>query len=333
MKSWMNKQSSEVPKICILTQTASEVSAYYRQLFQDFDLFFVTYRQKNSKAIAFLPNSTWSEGRNYLWEYVKGKYDYYLFIDDDLEFFGLSLSTPVYSEYLLHLLNKAKKLLPINKLLPPSYYKRLSPSQLKEMLYEKVINYQPMVASFKTLSQNSVDYLDLHSLSRNRRVRPTGWFDAQVTLFSGTAANLLLPYDTSFSGWWSAQIPIYCLSHLAFKDKSIYILDIGANNLNSDGIYRPGYDGFEDCKKMAAWLSAGFKNNSYDSLYIDSINNVNCNFASNYARNGVKQNQSNLTTIRAVLTTLEEYFNLQHPYVYERHHNLVNDLKSFEKLK
>ncbi len=58
MKSWMNKQSLEVPAICILTQTASEVSAYYRQLFHDFDLFFVTYKQKNSEAIAFLPNST-----------------------------------------------------------------------------------------------------------------------------------------------------------------------------------------------------------------------------------------------------------------------------------
>lgn len=51
------------------------------------DAIFLTYDEPISEAI-FFPNSTWAEGRNRLLEHalLKGRYDYYVFCDDDISF-------------------------------------------------------------------------------------------------------------------------------------------------------------------------------------------------------------------------------------------------------
>lgn len=41
--------------------------------------------KKDKEANFFKNNICWSEGRSYLYEQVKGKYDYYIFIDDDMD--------------------------------------------------------------------------------------------------------------------------------------------------------------------------------------------------------------------------------------------------------
>lgn len=41
--------------------------------------------KRDTQADFFKDNICWSEGRSYLYEQVKGKYDYYIFIDDDVD--------------------------------------------------------------------------------------------------------------------------------------------------------------------------------------------------------------------------------------------------------
>lgn len=62
-------------KICFLTQTATDISDYYKEFFRDKNLFFVTFKTPNNNAVAFMPKSTWSDGRNRIWEEVKDKFD------------------------------------------------------------------------------------------------------------------------------------------------------------------------------------------------------------------------------------------------------------------
>lgn len=53
----------------------------------DADVMFLTY-DKPVEGMIFFPNSTWAEGRNKLLAQalIKGKYDYYIFCDDDIKF-------------------------------------------------------------------------------------------------------------------------------------------------------------------------------------------------------------------------------------------------------
>jgi hypothetical protein len=198
------------------------------------------------------------------------------------------------------------------------FYEKATPATLGRRLLTIIKKYHPMVASFRTLSNTIVDELDRHSLTRNRRVRPAGWFDAQVTLFSERAAEFLLPYDTEFSGWWSSQIPIYCLSHLAFGERSIYILDLAAHNTRHD-TYKQDYDGHQDILAMAAWLARGLTSTECGPLYFEEGRQINYQFATRFAKERVSQGSKAQPTLEEILRSLDGSFSLDHPYLYKRH--------------
>ncbi len=328
----MAKQTTAEPSLCVLTQTASDIRPYYRRLFEGFDIFFVTFKQKNPEAVDFVPGSTWSDGRNRLWEHVKGRYDYYLFIDDDIEFFHLP---PVFPTTLGQLLQRRLHLqekLRIRRLVSVGaralLYQQATPQHLRRILLDKIKTYQPMVASIAiTQVLESVMALDRHSLLRNRRVRPLGWFDAQVTLFSEVGARLLLPYDTEFSGWWSSQIPIYLLGHLAFGKRAISILDLAAQN-TKHSIYRPGYDGFQDCLSMSKWLSEGLLNPSRNVLDLPDGSFIDQAFAGAFTKQKVTLAEHRAKTLEDALAVLGGSFDLHHPYIYTRHKEAVDALEA-----
>jgi len=73
-------------KICVLEVCAFEPSLQHHLYFKGVDLYFVSYKIKStsSNCLGFYPKSEWSETRNYLYENVPKKYDYYMFIDDDI---------------------------------------------------------------------------------------------------------------------------------------------------------------------------------------------------------------------------------------------------------
>lgn len=325
----MDNSALSAPRLCVLTQTASDVRPYYRQLFEGFDLFFVTFKQKNPEAVDFLPGSTWSDGRNRLWEHVKGRYDYYLFIDDDIEFFTLPPFPTTLGQLLQRKMHVQEKL----RIRPLSLfasrallYRQATPQQFQRLLLDKIKTYQPMVASIaRTPEMESVAALDRYSLLRNCRVRPVGWFDAQVTLFSEVGARLLLPYDTEFSGWWSSQIPIYLLAYLAFGKSAISILDLAAQNAKHS-VYRAGYDGVQDCLAMSKWLSEGLLNPTRDALDLPDGSFIDQAYVGSYTKQKVNPAKHRAETLEGVLAVLGTSFDLHHPYIYSRHKELVDAL-------
>lgn len=235
-------------KICFLTQTASDISPFYKEYFKHLDLFFITFKKFNPSAVGFYPNSTWSDGRNRLWDFVKDKYDYYIFIDDDLEFFLFDSpvnSVPIAAYAWYRLMGKSFL----------NFFKSVAAISFVERLIYYLDRYKPEVASVINLSCDVTTDLATALMRKNSFVKRLGHFDAQFTIFSQYAASKMLPYDSSISGWWSAQIPIYLYAHHVFRTKAIAIGELGVKNTNVQANYRPNYDGIADCKLMLAEIS------------------------------------------------------------------------------
>lgn len=76
-------------KFIYLIQGQADLVNNYLELTNrsDADVIFLTY-DKPVENMIFFPKSTWAEGRNKLLEQalIKGKYHYYIFCDDDIEF-------------------------------------------------------------------------------------------------------------------------------------------------------------------------------------------------------------------------------------------------------
>jgi hypothetical protein len=275
-------------KICILTQTAVDLSGLYKTFFKDYEVFFITFKEKNNKAIDFLPSSTWSEGRNRLWQEVKGKYDFYLFIDDDLEFYKAKFSIHPY----LHL--AYQKYIGKDTI---NCYKNCSSSHFFNELHSNIKTLNPEVLSVRNLNNLHNQSLDRTFLRNGLFTRPLGWFDAQFTLFSNYAAERLLPYDTIISGWASAQILIYLISFHVFQFKAISLNSIGVNNSFHSGAYVADYKSNLDCKTMIDTISETTgrdfsslfdKQSSHVNLYygkeiiLNSKPNVNLDYQKNF---------------------------------------------------
>ena len=251
--------------ICVLTQTATDISDYYKDFFRGYDLYFVTFKKENSNAVDFLPNSTWSDGRNRLWEEVRGKYNYYLFIDDDLIFNKAKHAK-------IALLQRIRQKLDKGNLV--NSYEKCSSNFFIGRLNHWLKYYKPEVLTVKNLNNLCAHSLDANALSHNQYVRRVGWFDAQFTLLSNYAAEHLLPYDTSFSGWASAQILIYLLSYNVFGEKAISVTDIAVNNIFHTGAYVENYKSNLDCKQMIECLDKlGIE--SKTKLFDTKTNHVN----------------------------------------------------------
>lgn len=245
-------------KICFLTQTATDISDYYKEYFKNEDLYFITFKKENPNAVGFLPKSSWSEGRNRLWDEVKGKYDYYIFMDDDLNFCKLRskiVTTPVISNLYLK----------FNKNGFPNSYKSVKNDVFFSTLRNHLELYKPEIGAVTQLDGNAVNGLDLAMLKKGASVRRIGFFDAQFTIMSNYAANKILPYDTKISGWVSAQILVYLYSFYVFKSKALSILSLGVKNSYHVGAYTPNYDGIADCRKMITAINESTGKN-YDSL-------------------------------------------------------------------
>jgi len=251
-------------KLCILTQTATDISDYYKSFFNGLDVFFVTFKEENPSAVDFIPKSTWSDGRNRLWNEVKGKYDYYMFIDDDLIFYKAKHSKCSLFQRISQRFGNG---------IVNSYEKCEAPFFFAN-LEKWLIEYKPEVLTIKNLNDLHNQIFDTNALSKGSYARRIGWFDAQLTIFSDYAAQRLLPYDTSISGWASAQILIYLLSYNIFRSKAISVMDIAANNTFHTGAYVEDYKSNLDCKNMIEHICKT-TNVKFEDLFDMSTNHVN----------------------------------------------------------
>lgn len=234
-------------KICYLTQTATDISDFYKEFFKGQDLFFVTFKTPNPNALAFVPKSTWSDGRNALWEAVRGKYDYYVFLDDDLKFLKPKLSSSpllTYAYYRLFYQSSFK-----------SVYEPLKPAAFFARLEHYLTTYKPEVLA-PLCFDNMATRLDTAAMRKNSFVRRLGWFDAQCTVLSEYGASKILPYDTKLSGWWSSQIPVYLYSYHVFGKKALAVSDLAVTNNFHAGAYVPDYNGREDVQRMLTEITS-----------------------------------------------------------------------------
>jgi hypothetical protein len=235
-------------KVCFLTQTATDISPFYKEFFKGHDLFFITFKTPNPNAIGFFPKSTWSDGRNALWEKVKDKYDYYVFLDDDISFFSLEpvvMASALASSAWLTMRRKSLR----------EAYEPATSSRFIGQLLHYLKEYKPEVAAVMDKGGDAFGDLALRAMRKNSFVMRLGYFDAQFTVFSNYAATKLLPYDTKVSGWWSSQIPIYLYAYHVFGARAITLTELAVQNTNPNGAYRPGYDGYQDCTQMLSEIS------------------------------------------------------------------------------
>lgn len=252
-------------KICILTQTATDISDDYKKFFEGKDLFFVTFKTPNDRALAFMPKSTWSDGRNRLWEEVRDKYDYYIFIDDDLRFLKVKVTFSALAAYLAHKFIYGDGLF--------DAYEETTPEHFFARLQYYLTKYKPEVLAPISFG-NVATRLDTAVMKKNSFMRRLGWFDAQFTVLSNYAASKLLPYDTKISGWWSSQVPIYLYSYHVFGNKALAINDLATDNVNHEQ-YLLDYNGREDVKKMLAQLST-YTGKDFNSHYREQTVIDNC---------------------------------------------------------
>jgi hypothetical protein len=246
-------------RICYLTQTATDISDHYKAFFKERDLYFITFKMPNPNAAAFVPQSTWSDGRNKLWELLKDKYDYYVFMDDDLQFYNYNpkFSTLPFLPYLYY----RARLKYLN-----SCYRKAKPSRFFSRLEYYLQKYKPEVLSVSQVNEDPNSRINGLIMKRNSFVRRLGYFDAQFTVFSNYAASKILPYDNKISGWWSSQIPVYLYAYHVFAKKAISVIELGVVNSNwSKGGYVENYNGYEDCRTMLRAISKA-TNRDYTTL-------------------------------------------------------------------
>ena len=76
-------------KYLYLIQKAGKLPDIYNYIKNNSKYVLLSYKYKTKETDIFFPNSTWTTGRNKLREYslkLKEKYDYYIFIDEDIVF-------------------------------------------------------------------------------------------------------------------------------------------------------------------------------------------------------------------------------------------------------
>ncbi|RYE17371.1 MAG: hypothetical protein EOP45_15910 [Sphingobacteriaceae bacterium] len=144
-------------------------------------------------------------------------------------------------------------------------FEKSKPNFFFERLEYYLNEYKPEVMSLTQLDNNPVNRLDTAAMRNNSFVRRSGFFDAQFTVMSNYAANKIMPYDTSISGWSSSQIPVYLYAFHVFASKAINLSQLAVANGFHVGAYAENYDGMLDCKKMIKRISE-VTNKDYSSL-------------------------------------------------------------------
>jgi hypothetical protein len=143
--------------------------------------------EKDKNALFFQKNITWSEGRSILYEQVPKNYNYYIFIDDDIDF---------YADVGVDIAPKIEELLTKYKPLAGTFY-------------------DPTRWCFKTGIKRD-KYL-------TKECFPIAGYDSQVQIFSKSFADVMFPAIHHGSGkafWYCfwACYKLYPLKQLCFTD-------------------------------------------------------------------------------------------------------------------
>lgn len=188
-------------KLCVLEQSGTIDTPYTAEkkaLFQtdNCDYYRLNWRHLNDPdANLSAPGVLWSEGRSMLYDFVPKKYDYYMFMDDDISF----------------------------------HYK--GEKSLTEKIIELLEEFRPMSANFyceRLWGMNPIT----KAMSLQKRAYPFLCLDLQLTIYSSWFADIVfpVPFHGSDKCMWYA----YWLANKIDPGKQICFTEISITNQRSE---------------------------------------------------------------------------------------------------
>jgi FkbM family methyltransferase len=190
-------------KICYLTQCAGCIPPNYT-CFRSRDIILLSYKQNTPDTDIFFPNSTWTAGRNKLFELaIQKEYDYYVFLDGDLNI----------DESLLKQFETI-----LNKIDYP-------------IIVPNMWNYNTRISSYK------IKYNRKGIQNNLFKAQSVDWFDGAMNAFHKNSIRKLLPYNVRYdsTSWWYSQLCLILKSNFLFKNQIVQINNINIiNNSHSN---------------------------------------------------------------------------------------------------
>ena len=185
-----------------IIQCASKIPEIYNCL-KSRDFILLSFKENTSDTTIFYPKSTWTNGRNKLREHIfnmKQKYDYYIFLDEDVVFSGYSQEDGF---------NNFEKLL---------------------------LKYKPFIGNPNFGGYyNKTTYLNKLPLGE---AQTTIWFDGLCNAFSNEAffSNIIFPYINYFDNksWWMSQYIMIILCSIYKKEVVLFNNLIVTNEIHSE---------------------------------------------------------------------------------------------------
>ena len=205
-------------KFCIMIQAREDYDYFENFKSQDSDVFVLTFKEEIRKEnYFFLPNSTWSQGRNYLLKNCYDeKYEYFIFLDDDVR-----------------ILNKNKE---------------CGISTFKDLL----MKHKPCIGFpeyFWHLGKGGGRFgIRKQENKFNRPIR----FDQCCVAISSKAIKTILPYEEEFDSknWWVSGEIMNFKVEVIFSESVLQFNEVVSINLLSEEYPKEGkVEIFNDIKK------------------------------------------------------------------------------------
>jgi len=159
----------------------------------------LSYKKETEDTTIFFPNSTWTTGRNKLREHALSldeHYDYYIYLDEDIIFKGLTQEEGF--KHFEHLLDV----------------------------------YKPLIGSPQM--ENRGWYNSHGNLIEDAEAQSVVCFDGIMNAYSSQIflENTILPYDNHFdqTNWWGSQIMTWIKCNYYYRDKVILFPQLKIRN-------------------------------------------------------------------------------------------------------
>ncbi|MEM9302226.1 MAG: hypothetical protein AAGE01_08965 [Pseudomonadota bacterium] len=188
----------------------------------------LSYRAAHGDSDIFLPDSTWTTGRNALHAFHRqagDRHDYYVFLDADISFQGLS-QREGFARFEIAL---AELGAPI-----------VVPTMWTYNAQTGGVHGFPVSARKKGMQRDGL------------ATQPVDWFDGAMNAFRSDVFedDRMLPYDCSFDSrsWWASQFIMILRANVRHRDRIVQLNDLLVANTRNDRAngYVPGYDGFAE---------------------------------------------------------------------------------------
>lgn len=185
-------------KIYYLTQCKCSLPTNYSCL-KSRDHLILSYKSNTSQTDIYYPNSTWTTGRNKLFEIaIQKEYDYYVFLDEDL-----NLTEEILQKF---------------------------ENILNELDHPIIV---PNMWGYNTRKSNyDIKYNRKGLMNDSFKMQTVDWFDGAFNAFNKNSIQQLLPYESEYDvqSWWYSQLLLIIKSNFLFKNQIVQINEINITN-------------------------------------------------------------------------------------------------------